>query len=112
MSEMPVQSVEQRVSAETVQYPCSLATTVPSRTRSIPTRAYMRSSRTTLERMLDAAAEMFSRKGFAATTFRDVASEGAINNNTIFRRMVNKADLAKQAMHWESEKISFARQLN
>jgi AcrR family transcriptional regulator len=72
----------------------------------------MRSTRATLDRMLEAAAEMFSQKGYAATTFRDVASEGAINNNSIFRRILNKQDLAKQALQWEADKIEFARLLN
>jgi len=47
----------------------------------------------TRERILDAALEVFGKKGFAATTTKEIASKAKVNEVTLFRKFESKKAL-------------------
>lgn len=49
----------------------------------------------TAERILDAAAELFAERGYAATTTRAIAERAGVNEVTLFRRFENKAGVLR-----------------
>ena len=49
----------------------------------------------TAERIVDAAAELFAERGYAATTTRAIAERAGVNEVTIFRHFENKAGVLK-----------------
>ncbi|NEO85941.1 MAG: TetR/AcrR family transcriptional regulator [Spirulina sp. SIO3F2] len=55
--------------------------------RSLPTQPI---EATTRERILDAALHLFARKGYDATTTRDLAAEAHVAEGTLFRHFTNK----------------------
>jgi AcrR family transcriptional regulator len=49
----------------------------------------------TTEKILDAAAQLFAERGYAATTTRAIAERAGVNEVTIFRRFENKAGVLR-----------------
>jgi len=62
---------------------------------------------TTNEKIIEAAKELFSTKGYAATTTKDIASLAGISEVTLFRHFENKRNLFQVALHgsFQSEKL-------
>src|SRR5215212_10144391 len=51
--------------------------------------------------LLDAAAELFSRRGFAGTTTREIAAAGGTSETVLFRHFPNKQSLYAAILeHW------------
>jgi len=50
------------------------------------------------ERLLQAASELFSQRGYRGTTTRDVADAAGITERTLFRHVPSKAALFREAV--------------
>lgn len=55
--------------------------------------------------ILGTAAEIFSRKGFKASTMRDIAELAGVNNVTIYRHAFDKNTLFKLALEQEADRV-------
>lgn len=53
----------------------------------------------THEKIIKAARELFSTKGYAATTTKDIASSAGISEVTLFRHFESKRNLFHEALH-------------
>jgi AcrR family transcriptional regulator len=58
-----------------------------------------------LERILDAAAELFTRHGVRRTSVEDVARRARVGRNTVFRRLGSKDELVHAVMARELRRI-------
>ena len=54
----------------------------------------------TRERILEAAKELFSEKGFAAVTTKEISNKAQISEVTLFRHFDNKRNLFKQTIQY------------
>ena len=52
----------------------------------------------TRERLIDAAAKVFARKGFAATTLDEVAEEAGLTKGAVYSNFENKDDLVRAVL--------------
>jgi len=55
--------------------------------------------RDTHEKIINAARELFSTKGYAATTTKDIAASAGISEVTLFRHFESKRNLFHDALH-------------
>lgn len=60
------------------------------------------------EKILDAAAYLFSTSGFRATSIRDIASRAGVNQTTVFRQFKNgKDELSFASINYLNEKVQW-----
>lgn len=55
------------------------------------------------DKILKAAADLFSKKGYAATATKDIARKARVNEATLFRVFGGKEKLFHAVIEWESE---------
>ncbi|MBL7034079.1 MAG: TetR family transcriptional regulator [Candidatus Delongbacteria bacterium] len=60
----------------------------------------------TRRKLLDAAAEVFSRCGFAASRLEDIAREAGVTRGAIYWHFTNKQDLLRNLMQQRTARIS------
>ncbi len=70
----------------------------PKADRSLPERSRSASVDQTRQRLLDAAAKVFSRDGFQGATTREIAREADVNEVTLFRHFLSRDELVKATL--------------
>ncbi len=63
-------------------------------------------------RLVEAAAQLFARHGFKATTTREIAQLAALNEATLFRYFPRKPDLFLAALESHLNRVNFSHDLH
>jgi AcrR family transcriptional regulator len=58
-------------------------------------------------RILDAASTLFAKRGFRATTVRDIASSAGVNQITVFRQFTDKHTLSLSTIEFLANRVEF-----
>ena len=64
----------------------------------VPTSLRAQSKQKTRRRVLDAARELFMKRGYEAATIRDIASEAGLSTGAVFASFIDKTDLFNAVM--------------
>src|SRR5690606_31447031 len=59
-----------------------------------------------LEKILHAAAELFSRYGFKTITMDDISRRAGISKKTLYQHFANKVEVVNESVSWYQTKVT------